>query len=101
MIRNKAISRTTADTSIKREFSIDGTWLNVSQSGVGFLDHMLMLMMMHGQFGLNGNLDRDIEVDQHDTVEDIGIVIGRGFQERIGTKEESNRYGTLSIPMDE
>src|SRR5690625_1034457 len=101
MMRKKAISRTTAETSIKLDFSIDGTGETDIQTGVGFLDHMLVLMTKHGQFDLNVHCDGDIEVDQHHTVEDIGIVLGQAFQESIGTKEGINRYTTLSIPMDE
>ena len=101
MMRKKAISRTTAETSIKLDFSIDGTGETDIQTGVGFLDHMLVLMTKHGQFDLNVHCDGDIEVDQHHTVEDIGIVLGQAFQESIGTKEGINRYATLSIPMDE
>ncbi|HLS60066.1 MAG TPA: imidazoleglycerol-phosphate dehydratase HisB [Virgibacillus sp.] len=100
-MRKKAISRTTAETSIKLDFSIDGTGETDIQTGVGFLDHMLVLMTKHGQFDLNVHCDGDIEVDQHHTVEDIGIVLGQAFQESIGTKEGINRYATLSIPMDE
>src|SRR5690625_40602 len=101
MMRKKAISRTTAETSIKLDFSIDGTGETDIQTGVGFLDHMLVLMTKHGQFDLNVHCDGDIEVDQHHTVEDIGIVLGQAFRESLGTKEGINRYATVTIPMDE
>src|SRR5690625_2358660 len=100
MMRKKAISRTTAETSIKLDFSIDGTGETDIQTGVGFLDHMLVLMTKHGQFDLNVHCDGDIEVDQHHTVEDIGIVLGQTFHESIVTKEGINRYATISVPMD-
>lgn len=100
-MRTKEISRTTAETSINMEFSIDGSGETDIKTGVGFLDHMLVLMTKHGQFDLNVHCDGDIEVDQHHTVEDIGIVLGQAFQDSIGTKEGINRYATISIPMDE
>lgn len=100
-MRKKSISRTTAETSIDMEFSIDGSGETEIQTGVGFLDHMLTLMTKHGSFDLKVHCDGDIEVDQHHTVEDIGIVLGQAFNKSIGTKEGINRYATISIPMDE
>jgi len=100
-MRNKAISRTTAETSIEMELAIDGTGKTDIKTGVGFLDHMLLLMTKHGLFDLKVHCDGDIEVDQHHTVEDIGIVLGQAFHASLGTKEGINRYATVSIPMDE
>src|SRR5690625_1672190 len=100
-MRKQSISRSTAETSINMDFSIDGTGETDIETGVGFLDHMLVLMAKHGQFDLNVHCDGDIEVDQHHTVEDIGIVLGQTFHESIGTKEGINRYATISVPMDE
>ena len=100
-MRKKAISRTTAETSIEMELAIDGTGKTDIKSGVGFLDHMLLLMTKHGLFDLKVHCDGDIEVDHHHTVEDIGIVLGQAFNASLGTKEGINRYATVSIPMDE
>ncbi len=100
-MRKKAISRTTAETSIEMELAIDGTGETDIKTGVGFLDHMLLLMTKHGLFDLKVHCDGDIEVDQHHTVEDIGIVLGQAFNASLGTKEGINRYATVSIPMDE
>ena len=100
-MRKKAISRTTAETSIEMELAIDGTGKTDIKTGVGFLDHMLLLMTKHGLFDLKVHCDGDIEVDQHHTVEDIGIVLGQAFHASLGTKEGINRYATVSIPMDE
>ena len=100
-MRKKAISRSTAETSIELELAIDGTGETDIKTGVGFLDHMLLLMTKHGLFDLKVHCDGDIEVDQHHTVEDIGIVLGQAFNASLGTKEGINRYATVSIPMDE
>lgn len=100
-MRSKEISRSTAETSIEMELSIDGTGETDIKTGVGFLDHMLLLMTKHGLFDLKVHCDGDIEVDQHHTVEDIGIVLGQAFNASLGTKEGINRYATVSIPMDE
>lgn len=100
-MRKHAISRKTAETSIEMEFAIDGSGKTDIQTGVGFLDHMLTLMTKHGLFDLKVICDGDIEVDQHHTVEDIGIVLGQAFHKSIGTKEGIDRYARVSIPMDE
>lgn len=100
-MRKKAISRTTAETSIELEFNIDGSGETNIQTGVGFFDHMLTLMTKHGSFDLDVRCDGDLDVDQHHTVEDVGIVLGQAFNASIGTKEGINRYATVSIPMDE
>lgn len=100
-MRNKVISRETAETFIKMELEIDGTGKTDIKTGVGFMDHMLLLMTKHGLFDLKVHCDGDIEVDQHHTVEDIGIVLGQAFNASLGTKEGINRYATVSIPMDE
>lgn len=100
-MRRKSISRQTAETKIEMDFSIDGTGETTIQTGVGFFDHMLTLFTKHGLFDLKVVCDGDIEVDQHHTVEDIGIVLGQAFNASIGTKEGIDRYATISIPMDE
>lgn len=100
-MRKKEITRATAETSIKLDFDIDGSGETDIKTGVGFFDHMLTLFTKHGLFDLKVDCDGDIEVDQHHTVEDIGIVLGQAFNESIGTKEGIDRYATISIPMDE
>lgn len=100
-MRTYELSRKTTETKIKLKLSIDGTGQTNIQTGVGFLDHMLILMAKHGQFDLNVICDGDLEVDQHHTVEDIGIVLGQAFDQCLGTKEQIIRYSTKSIPMDE
>lgn len=100
-MRRHTISRTTAETSIDLDFAIDGTGKVNIQTGVGFFDHMLTAFAKHGRFDLTVKCDGDIEVDQHHTVEDIGIVLGQAFNKSIGTKEGIERYALASTPMDE
>jgi imidazoleglycerol-phosphate dehydratase len=101
MMRSTAISRKTAETSIQLDFLMDGNGNSKINSGVGFLNHMLTLMTKHGGFDLNVACDGDLEVDQHHTVEDIGIVLGQAFNECLGSKEGIERYATVTTPMDE
>ncbi|MFC5590608.1 imidazoleglycerol-phosphate dehydratase HisB [Sporosarcina soli] len=100
-MRGKSISRQTAETKINLDFAIDGSGETNISTGVGFFDHMLTLFTKHGRFDLSVDCDGDIEVDQHHSVEDIGIVLGQAFYESIGTKEGIERYATVSTPMDE
>lgn len=100
-MRSKSIARQTAETAINMDFSIDGTGETNIETGVGFLDHMLTLFTKHGRFDLTVKCDGDLEVDQHHSVEDIGIVLGQAFNASLGTKEGIERYATASVPMDE
>jgi imidazoleglycerol-phosphate dehydratase len=100
-MRSKSISRQTAETKIELDFAIDGSGEAEVQTGVGFFDHMLTLFTKHGRFDLKVDCDGDTEVDQHHSVEDIGIVLGQAFYDSIGTKEGIERYATVSTPMDE
>ncbi|MFD1205840.1 imidazoleglycerol-phosphate dehydratase HisB [Sporosarcina contaminans] len=100
-MRQHSVARKTAETSIELFFSIDGTGQTNIRTGVGFLDHMLVLFASHGRFDLTVVCDGDLEVDQHHTVEDVGIVLGRAFQRSIGSKEGIERYATVTTPMDE
>lgn len=100
-MRSKSISRQTAETKIKLDFAIDGSGETDIQTGVGFFDHMLTLFTKHGRFDLKVECDGDTDVDQHHSVEDIGIVLGQAFSDSIGTKEGIERYATVSTPMDE
>lgn len=100
-MRKHSLSRKTAETAIDLAFAIDGSGYTNINSGVGFLDHMLLLMTKHGNFDLNLTCKGDLEVDQHHTVEDIGIVLGQAFYHSLGTKEGINRYASITLPMDE
>ncbi|CAM3143342.1 imidazoleglycerol-phosphate dehydratase HisB [Filibacter tadaridae] len=100
-MRSESVVRRTEETAIEMEFSIDGSGQTAIHTGLGFLDHMLTLFTKHGRFDLTVECNGDIEVDQHHTVEDIGIVLGQAFNGSIGTKEGIERYATVSTPMDE
>lgn len=100
-MRKHQITRDTAETKIELDFSIDGDGKANIQTGVGFLDHMLVLFTGHGLFDLNVFCDGDTEVDDHHTTEDIGIALGQAFDYAIGDKAGITRYATVSIPMDE
>lgn len=100
-MRKETISRKTGETDIEMEFSLDGSGKTNIQTGVGFFDHMLTAFAKHGRFDLNVTCDGDIEVDQHHSVEDVGIVLGQAFNKCIGTKEGIERFATVSTPMDE
>ncbi len=100
-MRKHTISRDTAETKINLTLSVDGTGEGSINTGVGFLDHMLVLFKGHGLFDLDVICDGDIEVDQHHTTEDIGIALGQAFKHAMGDKAGITRYATVSIPMDE
>lgn len=101
MKRRFEIERSTTETTIALAFLLDGTGDENIQTGVGFFDHMLTLFTKHGLFDLSVQCDGDLDVDQHHTVEDVGIVLGQAFQQAIGTKEGIQRYATVTTPMDE
>lgn len=100
-VRKHEISRDTAETKIQLAFDLDGRGDVVTQTKVGFLDHMLTLFASHGLFDLNILCDGDVEVDYHHTTEDIGIALGQAFRHAIGTKEGITRYGSFTVLMDE
>ncbi|WP_026766721.1 imidazoleglycerol-phosphate dehydratase HisB [Selenomonas ruminantium] len=101
MNRVAAVNRETAETKIALQLNLDGTGKSVIDSGIGFFDHMLNLMTVHGQLDLDLRCDGDLEVDGHHSVEDIGIALGDAFKEAIGDKKGICRYGTFYLPMDE
>lgn len=100
-MRVSNIERNTNETKIKLALNLDGSGKAEIQSGVGFLDHMLTLFAAHGKFDLTVVCKGDIEVDDHHTVEDIGICLGKAFEEALGEKRGINRYGSFILPMDE
>ncbi|RYG74284.1 imidazoleglycerol-phosphate dehydratase HisB [Lentibacillus lipolyticus] len=100
-MRKQTISRKTAETEITAELSLDGKGISDIATGVGFFNHMLILMTKHGLFDLRLSCDGDLEVDQHHTVEDTGIVLGQAFKQALGDKAGINRYATVTTPMDE
>ena len=100
-MRNAEITRTTAETDISLALNLDGTGRSEIQTGCGFLDHMLTLFAKHGRFDLILNCQGDTYVDDHHTVEDIGIALGQAFAAALGDKKGVRRYGDTVLPMDE
>lgn len=94
-------TRTTAETDIRLSLNLDGTGASEIDTGVGFLDHMLTLFAKHGRFDLTVVCKGDTNVDDHHTVEDIGITLGTAFAEALGDKRGIRRYGSMLLPMDE
>lgn len=100
-MRTAEINRKTNETDIKLTLNLDGSGKSSINSGVGFLDHMLTLFARHGRFDLTLTCDGDNYVDDHHTVEDIGISLGQAFSSALGDKRGIIRYGSFILPMDE
>jgi len=100
-MRTSEIARRTAETDIVLEVNLDGTGKSRVQTGCGFLDHMLTLFSAHGRFDLTVECKGDTQVDDHHSVEDIGICLGQAFQQALGEKRGITRYGSFLLPMDE
>ena len=100
-MRTAEIVRNTAETKIYLTLNLDGTGKSDIQTKVGFLDHMLTLFAKHGRFDLTISCDGDTWVDDHHTVEDVGIALGQVFAMALGDKRGITRYGNMILPMDE
>lgn len=100
-MRKAEITRKTAETDIKLCLDLDGSGQNTISTGVGFLDHMLELFACHGRFDLEISCTGDLQVDAHHTTEDLGIALGRAFDQALGERRGIKRYGSLALPMDE
>ena len=100
-MRTSEIRRNTAETKISLTLNLDGTGKSKLETGVGFLDHMLTLFAAHGKFDLTVICNGDTHVDDHHSVEDIGICLGQAFQAALGNKRGITRYGSFLLPMDE
>ena len=100
-MRTYEFTRKTAETSISLSLNLDGTGKSVIDTGCGFLNHMLTLFASHGRFDLNVSCVGDVDVDDHHTVEDIGICLGEAFKQALGDKKGIIRYGQMILPMDE
>ncbi|MED5053569.1 imidazoleglycerol-phosphate dehydratase HisB [Anoxybacillus rupiensis] len=101
MMRKAMISRTTNETDIQLELTLEGEGKAELETGVPFLTHMLDLFAKHGQFDLQVKAIGDIEIDDHHTTEDIGICLGQALREALGDKKGIRRYGNAFVPMDE
>lgn len=100
-MRTAEIKRKTAETDIVLSLNIDGKGESQIKTGCGFLDHMLTLFAKHGRFDITLTCNGDTYVDDHHTVEDIGIALGEAFSNALSDKRGIVRYGNMIIPMDE
>ena len=100
-MRTYEITRKTAETDIYVSLNLDGSGKSSIDTGCGFLNHMLTLFAAHGRFDLTVKCAGDTDVDDHHSVEDIGICLGQAFQNALGDKRGITRYGSFLLPMDE
>ncbi len=101
MARTASITRNTKETRIALSLNLDGSGTAKTSTGVGFFDHMLNGFARHGLFDLTCQVEGDLEVDCHHTIEDTGIVLGTAIREAIGDKKGMVRFGSCILPMDE
>jgi imidazoleglycerol-phosphate dehydratase len=101
MARTARIERKTAETQIELSLDLDGEGRSEIATGVGFFDHMLTLLAKHAAIDLNVKAEGDLDVDQHHTVEDVGICLGMALREALGDKRGIRRYGHFALPMEE
>jgi imidazoleglycerol-phosphate dehydratase len=100
-MRTAKTDRKTKETDIKITLNLDGEGKYTIDTSIPFLDHMLSLMCKHGLFDMKIKAKGDLEIDDHHTVEDIGIVLGKAFKQALGNMKGISRYGQASVPMDE
>jgi imidazoleglycerol-phosphate dehydratase len=101
MARTAKIDRKTRETQIKLELNLDGSGAGEWKTDVGFLDHMLELFARHGALDLKVEAKGDLQVDQHHTVEDVGICLGQAVKQALADKTGIRRYGHFTLPMEE
>ena len=101
MAREASIERNTKETQIRLKLNIDGTGRSDINTGIGFFDHMLDGFTRHGLYDLDLKVHGDLDVDDHHTIEDTGIVLGNAIREAVGDKKGIRRYGSCILPMDE
>ena len=99
--RQASLHRATKETDIRVDWSLDGTGQGKVDTSIRFFDHMLDLLAKHGFFDLTVQAKGDIEIDEHHTVEDIGIVMGKALHQALGEKAGIKRFGFASVPLDE
>lgn len=99
--RTAKIDRKTSETEIQLELNLDGTGAANIATGVGFLDHMLDLFARHAAIDLQVTAKGDLHIDDHHTVEDVGICLGQAVRQAVGDKQGIRRYGHFTLPMDE
>ena len=100
-MRTASIARDTAETSISVEINLDGTGSYDNETGVGFFDHMLDQLARHALIDMKIRCDGDLHIDDHHSVEDVGIALGQALAQAMGDKKGIRRYGACLLPMDE
>lgn len=100
-MRTAKITRTTAETNISVEINLDGTGIYDNKTGVGFFDHMLDQLSRHALIDMTVRCEGDLHIDDHHTVEDVGIALGQALTQAVGDKRGLNRYGACLLPMDD
>lgn len=100
-MRRAEILRKTGETDVRLTIDLDGRGIYENKTGVGFLDHMLDLFARHGRFDLTVRCEGDVWVDDHHTVEDVGIALGTALKQALGDMRGIVRYGSMLLPMDE
>ena len=100
-MRQAEVCRKTGETDIRVALTLEGTGAGRIDTGIGFLDHMLILFARHGRSDLDVTCRGDTQVDDHHSTEDIGIALGAAFREALGDKRGIRRYGDICLPMDE
>ena len=99
--RTAQLTRRTNETKVELSINLDGAGRASAHTGVGFFDHMLDLLSRHSLIDLDVTAEGDLHVDQHHTVEDVGIVLGQALEKALGDKRGIHRYGSATVPMDE
>ena len=100
-MRRATLTRTTAETDISVKLNLDGTGVYDNQTGVGFFDHMLDQLARHALIDMTVRCAGDLHIDDHHTVEDVGIAIGQALSKAVGDKKGIQRYGSCLLPMDD
>ncbi|WP_108837464.1 imidazoleglycerol-phosphate dehydratase HisB [Tateyamaria sp. Alg231-49] len=100
-MRRATLTRTTAETDISVKLNLDGTGVYDNQTGVGFFDHMLDQLARHALIDMTVCCEGDLHIDDHHTVEDVGIAIGQALSRAVGDKKGIQRYGSCLLPMDD
>jgi imidazoleglycerol-phosphate dehydratase len=101
MSRVGSAERTSAETSVRVRLDLDGAGAATVETGLGFLDHLLTLLARHALFDLEVSAQGDLQVDEHHTVEDVGLVLGRALDAALADRAGIRRYGDVRLPMDE
>ncbi|MDG1168225.1 MAG: imidazoleglycerol-phosphate dehydratase, partial [Sulfitobacter sp.] len=100
-MRSTTLTRSTAETNVSVEINLDGTGAYDNQTGVGFFDHMLDQLARHSLIDMTIRATGDLHIDDHHTVEDVGITLGQALAKALGDKRGIRRYGSCLLPMDD